>query len=106
MTIQENISIFNFELSDEEMEAIRAIDRGEAGRSFRLGYGNNSFGNFQDYTYNHTYEPPTAIETPQVGTLSPDAHIYTLQGQQVSTPQRGVNIIQQSDGTARKILMR
>ena len=104
--ILENISIFDFSLSDEEMEAIRAIDRGEAGRSFNLGYGNWGFGNFQDYTYNHTYEPPTAIETPRTSTLSAGSQIYTLQGQQVSTPQRGVNIIQQSDGTARKILMR
>ena len=37
--------------------AIEAIDRGDTGRSFNLGYGNNGFGNFQDYTYNHTYTP-------------------------------------------------
>ena len=55
--IAENISIFDFALTDEEMTAIRAIDRGESGRSFRLNYGNNGFGNFQDYTYNHTYTP-------------------------------------------------
>ena len=30
---------------------------GDAGRSFNLGYGNNGFGNFQDYTYNHSYTP-------------------------------------------------
>ena len=55
--ILENISIFDFELSDEEMTAIRAIDRGEAGRSFNISYGDWNFGNFQDYTYDHTYTP-------------------------------------------------
>lgn len=62
--ILENISIFDFELSDEEMSAIRAIDLGDAGRSFNLSYGNWGFGNFQDYTYDHTYEP-AFDETPQ-----------------------------------------
>lgn len=55
--ILENISIFDFELSDEEMSAIRAIDLGDAGRSFNISYGNGNFGNFQDYTYDHTYTP-------------------------------------------------
>lgn len=55
--IQENISIFDFALTDEEMTAIRAIDRGEPGRSFNIGYGDWGFGNFQDYTYNHSYTP-------------------------------------------------
>ena len=55
--IQENIGIFDFSLSDEEMTTIRGIDRGNSGRSFNLGYGNNGFGNFQDYTYNHTFTP-------------------------------------------------
>lgn len=36
--IQENIEIFDFELTDEEMEQIRAIDRGESGRYFNLPY--------------------------------------------------------------------
>ena len=36
--IQENISIFDFELTDEEMAQIRALDRGEAGRYFNLDY--------------------------------------------------------------------
>lgn len=55
--ISENIHIFDFELSDEEMSTIRAIDRGNAGRSFNLSYGNWNFGSFQDYTYDHTYTP-------------------------------------------------
>ena len=61
----EYISIFDFELSDEEMSAIRAIDLGDAGRSFNISYGNGNFGNFQDYTYDHTYTP-TAIESVQI----------------------------------------
>ena len=36
--IQENISIFDFELSDEEMEQIRALDRGDDGRYFNINY--------------------------------------------------------------------
>ena len=36
--IQENIEIFDFELSDEEMEQIRAIDKGEEGRYFNINY--------------------------------------------------------------------
>lgn len=36
--IQENIEIFDFELSDEEMEQIREMDRAEAGRYFNLNY--------------------------------------------------------------------
>lgn len=55
--IQENIGIFDFELTDAEMAAIRAIDRGNEGRSFNLSYGNWGFGTFQDYTYNHTFTP-------------------------------------------------
>jgi len=55
--IQENIGIFDFELTDAEMTAIRAIDRGNEGRSFNLSYGNWGFGTFQDYTYNHTFTP-------------------------------------------------
>ena len=36
--IKENIAIFDFELSDEEMEQIRAIDKGESGRYFNINY--------------------------------------------------------------------
>ena len=36
--IQENISIFDFELSDEEMAQIRALDQGESGRYFNIDY--------------------------------------------------------------------
>lgn len=36
--IQENIEIFDFDLSDDEMEQIRAMDQGEDGRYFNLDY--------------------------------------------------------------------
>ncbi len=36
--IKENIEIYDFELSDEEMEQIRAIDKGESGRYFNINY--------------------------------------------------------------------
>ena len=36
--IQENISIFDFELSNEEMAQIRALDQGESGRYFNIDY--------------------------------------------------------------------
>lgn len=36
--IQENIEIFDFELTDAEMAQIRAMDQGESGRYFNLNY--------------------------------------------------------------------
>ena len=36
--IAENIAIFDFELTDAEMEQIRALDRGESGRYFNIDY--------------------------------------------------------------------
>ena len=36
--IQENIDIFDFELTDAEMAQIRALDKGEAGRYFNINY--------------------------------------------------------------------
>jgi len=55
--ILENISIFDFALTEEEMAAIRAIDLGDAGRSFNIPYGDWGFGSFVDYTYEHSYTP-------------------------------------------------
>ncbi len=103
--IKENIDIFDFELSDEEMAAIRAIDRGDAGRSFRISYGNWNFGNFQDYTYEHIYTP-TNIESVKTDGGDGSTTIYTLDGKQVSATQKGVNLIRLSDGTSKKILVK
>ena len=55
--ILENISIFDFKLTEEEMDAIRTVDQGEAGRSFHLGYGDWGFGDFVDYAYDETANP-------------------------------------------------
>ena len=36
--IRENLDIFDFELTDDEMERIRALDKGEEGRYFNIDY--------------------------------------------------------------------
>lgn len=53
--ILENISIFDFALNEQDMKDIRAINT--ENRSFNLSYGDWGFGNFSDYTYEHTYVP-------------------------------------------------
>lgn len=104
--IAENISIFDFELTDEEMTAIRAIDLGEAGRSFNIQYGNyNFFGNFQDYTYDHTFTP-SAIERIETSTDSRETQLFSLDGRQLAALQRGINIAHMSDGTTKKFFVR
>ena len=90
--INENINIFDFELSDEEMAAIRNIDQGNAGRSFNISYGDWNFGNFQDYTYDHTYIP-TGVTTINIDTNSKDCKIFTLDGKRANSLQKGVNIV-------------
>ncbi len=88
-----------------QMSVIRAIDLGDAGRTFNISYGNWNFGTFQDYTYDHTYMP-SAIESVLTNTNNRDYHIYTLDGKQVSNPQKGLNITRLSDRTTKKILMK
>lgn len=48
--IAENIDIFDFELSDDEIEQIRDLDKGEAGRYFNLDYDimGGFFGNLDE----------------------------------------------------------
>ena len=66
------------ELSKLGYNAFALIYRpGDAGRSFRLGYGNNGFGNFLDYTYNHTFTP-SAIESAKADTKSSAEQIIAL----------------------------
>ena len=104
--IAENISIFDFELTDAEMTDIRAIDLGEAGRSFNIQYGNyNFFGNFQDYTYDHTYTP-SAIERIETSIDSRETQLFSLDGRQLAALQRGINIARMSDGTTKKYFVR
>lgn len=103
--IRENINIFDFALSDEEMSAIRDIDRGEAGRSFNIPYGNGTFGAFQDYSYNHTFTP-TAIGAVRNNTDQQNYKIYTLDGRQSATLLKGINFIRLNDSTAQKVLVK
>ncbi len=102
--ILENISIFDFELTDEEMEAIRAIDLGDAGRSFNIQYGNWGFGNFVDYEYEHTFTPAAIDENETENTDSEIIQIFTIDGKQVNTLQNGVNILRMSDGSTKKVV--
>ena len=37
-SVPENLEIFDFELTDGEMEQIRALDKGEEGRYFNINY--------------------------------------------------------------------
>ena len=39
--IAENIDVFDFELTEDEMNRIRALDMGDSGRSFRMGYSDS-----------------------------------------------------------------
>ena len=82
--ILENINIFDFELSDEEMEAIRAIDLGDAGRSFNIQYGNWGFGNFVDYEYDHTFTPTSVNENNETNTDTGETRIFTIDGKKVA----------------------
>lgn len=49
--IKENINIFDFELNDTEINLIRGLDKGEAGRAYNIEYGLTWFTNLIDYTY-------------------------------------------------------
>ena len=48
---------------------------------------------------------PTAISGIHTATAT-EAARYTLDGRQVSAPQRGLNIIRLSDGTVRKVIVK
>lgn len=104
--IQENISIFDFELADEEMEAIRTIDLGNAGRSFNIQYGNWGFGNFVDYTYDHEFTPTSVIENIKVDNSNTNRQIFTIDGRLVNNLQQGINIIRNSDGNTKKVIVK
>ena len=48
-------------------------------------------------------------ETTGIATVTKNDHIttrYTLDGRQISTPQKGLNIIRKADGTTRKVFVR
>ena len=104
--IQENINIFDFELTDAEMTAIRDIDRGDAGRSFNIQYGNWGFGNFVDYTYDHEFTPTSVIENIKVDNSNTNRQIFTIDGRLVNNLQQGINIIRNSDGNTKKVIVK
>lgn len=55
--IQENIDVFDFKLTEAEMNSIRSMDQGESGRSFRMSYGNSlSFFGNPPREWNGTFE--------------------------------------------------
>ena len=89
--ILENINIFDFELSDEEMEAIRAIDLGDAGRSFNIQYGNWGFGNFVDYEYDHTFTPTSVNENNETNTDTGETRIYWQLAFRVAENERTIS---------------
>ena len=70
-----------------------------------LAAGLLSVGAFQDYTYDHTYTP-SAIERTKADSDRSVNRIYTLDGRQASTLQKGVNITHMNDGTAKKVIVR
>lgn len=61
--------------------------RGDAWRSFRIGYGNYSFWNFQDYTYDHEYTPAT---TENISGSCASGIPYDLQGRPVRDGYKGI----------------
>ena len=48
----------------------------------------------------------TSVMTPSASIKTCQTGIYTLDGRKQDAPQRGLNIIRQSDGTVRKIVKR
>ena len=55
--IAENIDVFDFELTEDEMNRIRALDMGDSGRSFRMGYSDSlSFFGTNPPDWNGTFE--------------------------------------------------
>ena len=47
----------------------------------------------------------TGIDSRNILTAAPIGY-YTLDGRRLSSPQKGINIIRQSDGTTRKVIVR
>ena len=48
---------------------------------------------------------PTAIETINNNDIVVDSY-YTLDGQQIVAPRKGVNIVRMSDGTVKKVIVK
>lgn len=62
------------------------------------------FDNFRLYYLGTT--APDAVESIAAGTQAAPAAIYTLDGRQASTLQRGINIVRRADGKVQKVLVK
>ena len=62
------------------------------------------FDNFRLYYLGTT--APDAVESLAADTKAAPAAIYTLDGRQASTLQRGINIVRRADGTVQKVLVK
>ena len=51
------------------------------------------------------FDIPSAIK-PVKSSVSKDMEIYDLRGRRLKSPSKGINIIRQSDGTTRKVVVR
>ena len=50
---------------------------------------------------------PSSITLPNNSTSEPtETERYTLDGKQITTPQRGINVVKMSDGTVKKVLVK
>ena len=89
----------NYKFSEDF--SILVYDSGQNSRNQKIYYISNGtlkIFNLQDYTVTSTGE----IKEELSETNKED--IYSIDGQRLSTPQKGINIIHMSDGTSKKIL--
>ena len=49
---------------------------------------------------------PAAIELPDNTEEATETERYTLDGKQITMPQRGINVVKMSDGTVKKVLVK
>ena len=49
---------------------------------------------------------PTGIQSPKDGSNVTEIQRYTIGGQNINNPQRGINIIKMSDGTTKKVMLK
>lgn len=73
-------------------------------RSFTTAGAKTTYGEEREFTTN-----PDATSIELIPTDTPERTVvgyYNLQGQRINEPQRGVNIIRYSDGTAKKVLLK
>lgn len=57
-------------------------------------------------TVNFNYSDPTGINDAQAGSNKTVVARYTMDGQQIAAPQKGINILKMSDGTTKKVVVK